>query len=358
MKVLLLGEFSGLNRALKEGVEKLEVDVTLASNGDGWKSIGGADLQLYPIEKRSGLIRKIKNYILFPILDNRFKDYDIVQIISPYIYHWAVGMIPFNKILRNNGRVFVSVAGTDCYNYWYWKNGGFQYKDYIFENNKNLIDSFEKNSIASIVRNKTCKMVFESVDGIIPAAPYEYEVPYEKFNNVRKAIMFPINVDNIEYKPNVVKNKIVIFHGINRYEDKGSKYIIKAMEIVQEKYKNDVECIIVERLPYQEYEKILDRTNIVIDQCRTFGYGINACVSMAKGKVVMSGAEREIVDSVGGFCPIHNIRPNVSQIVNVLEKLILNRKSIERMGYESRLYVEEHHNYIDIAKKYCEEWKQ
>ena len=38
MKILLLGEYSSLHRYLKEGLFEIGYkDVTLASNGDGWK---------------------------------------------------------------------------------------------------------------------------------------------------------------------------------------------------------------------------------------------------------------------------------------------------------------------------------
>lgn len=35
MKVLLVGEFSGFYLNLKQGLQELGVDVTLAANGDG-----------------------------------------------------------------------------------------------------------------------------------------------------------------------------------------------------------------------------------------------------------------------------------------------------------------------------------
>lgn len=47
MKVLLLGEFSGLYRYLKQGLLELGIDTTLAANGDLWKNIGGADFPLF-----------------------------------------------------------------------------------------------------------------------------------------------------------------------------------------------------------------------------------------------------------------------------------------------------------------------
>lgn len=36
-KILLLGEYSGLYHNLKQGLQELGADVTLAANGDAWK---------------------------------------------------------------------------------------------------------------------------------------------------------------------------------------------------------------------------------------------------------------------------------------------------------------------------------
>lgn len=355
-KILLLGEFSGLNKALKEGLLALGKDVVLAANGDAWKKIDGADFPLYPISKGCSLNEKIRNYIVYPINDERFKNYDIVHAITPYLYYWVLGAYPLSWIKRNNDKLFISAAGNDYYHYMAWKNGIIKYDKYVYEGNKRLIKAFEGKSIKSYILNHTCKRVMNMADGIIPCEPYEYEVPYKRFSNLRKAIPLPINIDNIVYSENVIKGKIVIFHGINRYEDKGSKYILEAMKIIKKRYPDKVECISAEKLPYCEYTNLMNRVNIVIDQCRCFGYGINACISMAKGKVVLSGAEKEVVDLLDKNCPVINIRPDINQIVDCLEYLICNRVEIPVIGYESRNYIIRNHNYIKIAELYFKEW--
>ena len=61
MKVLLLGEFSGLYKYLYDGLKEIGVDVIWASNGDGWKKIGGADIRVLPTARTFS--EKIVNYI-------------------------------------------------------------------------------------------------------------------------------------------------------------------------------------------------------------------------------------------------------------------------------------------------------
>ena len=58
MRVLLMGEFSGLFTNLKM-VFELGVDCRLASIGDGWKEIPGSDMPLYTQLKISHQLKSL-----------------------------------------------------------------------------------------------------------------------------------------------------------------------------------------------------------------------------------------------------------------------------------------------------------
>ena len=115
-------------------------------------------------------------------------------------------------------------------------------------------------------------------------------------------------------------------------------------------------------MPLNEYLELLKTSNVVLDQCKCYSYGMNALYAMAQSKIVMSGAEPEAllelnVDQI--HCPIINIVPNVQSIYDQLV-LILDKKnaSINEEGNKSRLYVEKYHNTINIAQKYIEIWQK
>ena len=55
MKILLLGEYSGIHKNLKEGLVELGHDCVVASAGDNWKKIS-TDINLESIFK--GLVGK------------------------------------------------------------------------------------------------------------------------------------------------------------------------------------------------------------------------------------------------------------------------------------------------------------
>ena len=355
MRVLLLGNYSGLGIALKEGLIRNGVDVTLITNGDGWKKMPGADDILFPVGATS-IIKKIQNYIIYPSTCKKFRGYDIVQAPGTNIFYWGAGTAPFENVIKNNGKFFINAAGVDYYLYQSWKKKRLKYQYYMYDNNPELCSESNGNSLASVLMNYRCKRVMKKADGIIPVIPYEYEISYSSFPNLKPVIPLPINTDQILYREQSNHGKLVLFHGINRIKDKGSEYIRDAMSKLQNNYPNDVECIIADRMPYAEYVECLNRANVVIDQCKSYGYGINACMSMAMGKIVMSGAEDEVNKYFNFECPIINIRPDVDYIYDRLISLLDDKKNITEIGIMSRRFVEKYHNYIKIAKQYLDIW--
>ena len=78
---------------------------------------------------------------------------------------------------------------------------------------------------------------------------------------------------------------------------------------------------------------------------------------MAMGKIVMSGAEDEILPTYGeSEHPVINIRPDPDQICAQIEHLIMNRDKIPAMGEASRRFVEKTHSHILVAKQFMDAW--
>ena len=80
MKILLLGEFSNVHTTLAKGLRLLGHEVTLASDGDGWKDYPrDVDLRrpsLGALSSAAYFCRLIKKF-------RQFRGYDIVQLINP-----------------------------------------------------------------------------------------------------------------------------------------------------------------------------------------------------------------------------------------------------------------------------------
>lgn len=353
MKVLLLGEFSSLHRYLKEGLEKIGIDVELYSQGDGWKQIPGADKGL-PQYKGGGICEYIKYIWKYYLLIRTIKNYDVVQIINTRMFPTVLSGRFIRKLGKNNKCISLVSAGEDYPLVKAYKEGKFDF--YMYDFDKNELREYNRKFSNRLVKNEL--RIINSADIIIPSL-YEYAIGYKEYGEkVSKVIPFPINTDNLCYAPNVVKKKIVFFHGLNREASKGTAIIRKAMEKLQEKYPESVEIIIDGHMPFEKYIKIIEKTNVVIDQCLTYGYGINACISMAQGKVVMTPCKKETLEAFGiKESPIINIQADVDQIFSQMEWLVQNKDKITEIGEQSRTYVEEMHDYTRVAQQYLEAWE-
>lgn len=352
MKILLLGEYSGIFRNLKEGLFALGHDVKIASRGDNWKKIKN-DIAL---EKNlPGTIGKFQRRIYpFTILD-KLTGYDVVQIINPFIFphDFGINETILKKVIVNNDKTFLSAAGTDPV---YFDSCNLILRYSPIESFKRYDLKIEKHPYETKAMHKWNDKLSSLVHGIIPIM-YEYQVGYKNCKNCKNIIPMPINTDNIGYNSNRILGKIVVFHGLNREGFKGSHMIKAAMQRVRDDYPDEVEIIIDGKLPLNEYLKILNKSNIVIDQAYSYSYGMNALYAMAMGKIVFSGSEPESLKAFGiKENPVVNILPDENQIYNKLKYFIENKNMIPEWGLSSRKYAEVHHHYKTIAKKYLNIW--
>ena len=112
MKILLLGEFSNVHTTLAKGLRLLGHEVTLASDGDGWKD--------YPrdVDLRRPSLGALSSAVYFCRLIKQFREfrgYDIVQLINPiFLPLKAERMGVFYKYLRrHNRRLVLGAFGMD-----------------------------------------------------------------------------------------------------------------------------------------------------------------------------------------------------------------------------------------------------
>ena len=106
-------------------------------------------------------------------------------------------------------------------------------------------------------------------------------------------------------------------------------------------------------MPLNEYLLQMEEANIIIDQCYTDSYGMNAIEALSMGKIVLSGNEPNNVIEFGvDYCPVINIKPSVDCIVNELTKLINEPAKLKDLSYQSMLYASQVHNCEKVATKY------
>ena len=354
MKVLLLGEFSSLHRYLKEGLQELGgIDVKLFANGDSWKKIGGADGSLF--NYYGGIPGRIKTYGEALRNARSLEGYDVVQIMYPQVYPHAVNRRICKMLAESNKCFSLVAAGDDLALVTAYREGKLDY--YMMDYDKTPLALYDCESFKGRKKIAVEKKIVSRADVIIPSL-YEYTLGYEGNDRLSGVIPFPINTDSISYSDNKVGEKVVFFHGLNKELAKGTPFIRAALERLQEKYPHDVEVIIDGKMPFDKYVEVMNRANVVVDQCCSHGYGINACIAMAQGKVVMAGSREHTLSAFGiESSPILHVEPSVDQIFSQLEYILENRKNIAQWGIDSRRYVEDMHHYVKVAARYVDAWK-
>lgn len=353
MKILLVGEYSGLHNNLKDGLVALGHEVVIAATGDGFKKIG-VDISFDSEHK--GWVGKFER-ILKPLFNvNRLTDFDVVQFINPVIFSTKLNFnaLFMRYLINSNEKSFLLGAGCDAI---FWQKTRKILKYGPFDDALR----FDLKSISHPVYGSEKSLNWNNelislVNGVIPIM-FEYEIGYQGEENVKPCIPIPINIDKIKYSHNKVTDKLVVFHGLNRYGFKGTRVVESAFERLKLKYENKMDLVIDGKMPLQKYLDLINRTNVIIDQVFSHSCGMNALFSMAMGKCVLGGAEPESLISLNiKKTPVINITPDYLSIVEAIEGIQDNVQEIERIGYESRRFVEVNHNYLNVAQQYCNAW--
>ena len=350
MKILLFGEYSGLFNSLKDGLINLGHDVFLVSNGDYHKN--------YPSDYRYDMYFKGKIGNAVSLINvfthlKLFSGFDVVLIISVNpLFKQSISKVFIEYLIHNNKKVFISGAGLNTYSFNFWSNSfNSKYNEYTKLDYEGAPHKYAFPFKVNKSRLGIEKKIFDNINGYIPIM-YEYSEPYRDYNNLIKTIPIPINLSKFEYKPNFVNKKIVFFHGITR-ACKGGKYILEAFDLLSKKYSKEAEFIAKGGLPFNEYMELIERTNVILDDANAYSLGMNGLFSMAKGKIVMGGAEPVANAELGyEYCPAINLTSNVKSIINSVENIIERKMELEQIGYLSRRFVEEYHDYNKVAQEY------
>lgn len=350
MKILLLGEYSGLHKNLALGLRELGHDVQVMSEGDGWKNIT-SDIQLPSL---SGLSywNKLKAIFIYNKIFFTLPKYDVVHIINPRVFYTPYKIFTLFYLFFKHRKVFLSGAGEDTYYYKYGYNKLFRY---WFYSDLDVLPSYK--GIRKVWFNSIQQYIEKRIISFIPSG-CEYKLAWEKYSKVKIADFIPMAL-HIDEKPLIGKtnNKIVFFHGLNRDDVKGTKFITKALKQLEQEYPKEVEVIIEGGLPLDEYLKVLNKADVVLDQCKSYGYGMNALYAMSLGKVVMSGAEPECIANMPvDTVPVINIKPDVAQIYDQLVKIVNKKAQLVTLKNDSFDYVNKYHNPIAVAQAYVKEF--
>lgn len=381
MKILLLGEYSGVHTNLSAALKKRGHIVHCVHNGDGFKSFQADTFIIYKtISSNSKLLQNIINlyYLVlvysglkgvFQILPyiktlRTFKNYDIVQIINPRFlagFGPLVNLVVFFSLKRDNHKVFLCALGDDYFWVKYCLDKNFKYS--MFD--RLSLKTFKKFAYGlqyryGLFNPYLNKYVAKNVNAIIPGI-YDYYVAYKSFDNCSEIV--PIIIDNEISKNDKLKKReypINIFHGWqpDRGFLKGNDLFDKALTALKEKYPSKINYEIVGGIPYDEYVNCFKSSDIFLDQCFSQDCGVNALIGLAEGKAVLSGFEENVKKYYGiDYYPLVNVEPNIEFIYLAVEKIILDPSLLDKYSFNALKFIKDFHSEDYVISKYLKIWK-
>ncbi|HCM59965.1 MAG TPA: hypothetical protein DIS74_06265 [Bacteroidales bacterium] len=364
-RILILGEYSGFSLNLKSGLKRNGCEVTVFTSGDSFKQLEYDRDDLYIRARDFSFLglrlkgtRRIRDF--FNLLKiQRFKQknraaFDLILVLNPdflsagYCFKGHFTVRDCERLLKTTGKFFLSACGVDIPYLRYGANMRYwPFSDHSPGSVNEMLAMLDENLFRELI---------SEVDGVIPVM-YDFAFPYRQLNGVlpvkiEKAIPLPLSTDSIRYEPVKAEGIIKILHGRSRDDFKGSDIIIKAMKNLREKYPDKVELILPGKLPLKDYLEVVRTADIVIDQCRSFSYAMNALFAMAMGKTVLSGNEPECSVELGFQSPVINILPDSTFIENTLESLVLDPIRIKAHGRAGRECIMKYHDAGVVASQY------
>lgn len=353
MKILLVGEYSGFHNNLKAGLINLGHEVRIVSFSDGFKNIPVDDSldvkNLSPCGVvNSFYIRLNLLRFLWQVYNTR---YDVIQLVNAHYLDFSFfpSRLAVLILKWSTDRLYLSACGTDAV---YVHNAPTRLPYNMFKD----VDSFDNDKRFDYYKtNKALsynKFVVRQVEGIIPTS-LDYALPYNGQSKLCREIQLPVDITLYRNSSVVNKKKLIVFHPLNRYGFKGTRFIEDAFEYLSKEFSNEVSFVIRGKMPMSDYLNLLQAAHIVVDQVYSLGIGMNAAISLSLGKVVISGNEYGTL--LHSESPVINIRPDLDCIISVIREAIRNYNA-ESSPKRSRKFAEQYLDSKLVADRYMQQW--
>lgn len=356
MKILLLGEYSGVHSTLAMGLRQLGHEVTVASNGDFWKDYPrDTDLARTP-GKLGGMKLLAKVGSLLP----QWRGYDVVQLINPMFLELKAERIAhvYRYLRRHNRAMVLCAMGLD----YYWVHEcitrkPLRYSDFNFgdELRTDPIAIRDRDDWLKTPKGELNKEIAKDCDAIV-ASPYENYACYKPLFADKTTFMpFPIvPQQNIDDSGNIDTVKLFIGISKGRSAYKGTDIMLRAAEDLQSRYQDRMQLMKAEGVPFAKYQKMMDGSDVIMDQLYSYTPAMNALLAMSKGIVVIGGGEPENYEILGEqeLRPIVNVLPSYDSVYKETEQLLLHKERIPILKIQSQEYIRRHHHYLKVARQY------
>ena len=362
MKILLFGEYSNVHATLARGLRRLGHEVTVVSDGDRWKAYP-RDIDI--TRRGTGVFATLRYLWKVWRVVHSLRGYDVVQIINPMMLELKAErqMWAYRMLRRNNKRMVMGAFGMDHY----WVKAGcdchtFRYSDFNMGSELRIypMGETEKRDWLEGAKGRLNRLIANDCDLIVTGL-YEYDASYRPhFPQKTHFIPMPIELpDESLCAPIYDGGKIRFFIGIQRTrsEYKGTDIMLRALRRLEQDYGERIEVRVAENVPFEEYKRMLGTSHVILDQLYSYTPAMNALLAMSCGMIVVGGGEPENYDILGEseLRPIINVQPSEDDVYcQIRDRIILHPENVATLQRQSRLYVERHHEYVQIAMRWMD----
>ncbi|MEB8382652.1 glycosyltransferase [Acinetobacter junii] len=376
MKVLLLGEYSGVHTNLSKALKEKGYLVDLIHNGDSYKEFDADYLIKYNYYSSKSVFLNFFIRIYYVLLlysgfqgffqifkylkkIKALKNYDIVQIINPIFlsdFGFVVNMFVFLYLKFNNKKIFVCALGDDFSYVFFCLKKGFKYSMFDRLGLKTIHRYlYQLHYVFGFMGVGYHYIVLSMVNGIIPGL-YDYYAVYKHKKKCTRIIPIIVSQD---YGKSSFSYPIKVFHGWQPRKEyrKGNDILHKVFLKLKENHPDKINYEVVGGVKYAEYVKMYRNSDLFVDQCFSQDTGVNGLLGMAQGKVVISGFEKEVKDYYGiNYNPLLNVEPQEDLMYQTIENVILDLGTVEQYSINAFRFISDFHNSDYVVGLYNEVW--
>lgn len=365
-RILLLGDYSNLHSQLGKTLRAMGHDVTVMSSGSGFQNTA-RDID---ISRRPGKLGGLELTLrCMTSLHKYMRGYDIVALQHEHFLHLKPSRLRyfFDRLRGENGRVFLSFAGTnvtyidEALNV----NSPVRYNEYRIGNEHNRFYTASHDKLEQWLTPEMRaynEYVMSRIDGAVTGL-YEYDVAARTVLGDDKVAYGGLPIDVEALSPVALPEdidcvKLFLGRHRGRLVEKGTDLLEIASRRVEGRMPGRCELRIVENLPYDEYVKVFCSSHVVLDQVYSYTPATNALIAMARGLNVVSGGEPEFYDFIGEKAnrPIINAPTDLDELTEALADVVGHPELIAERGRRSREFVVKHNAAEVVAQRYLNFW--
>ncbi|HVL30572.1 MAG TPA: glycosyltransferase [Sphingomicrobium sp.] len=355
MKVLLIGEASGVHRNLKKGLREHGVEALhlVTSDSASWKWYDGAFAPDWP-GKLGGIARNVAPFVKIA----RMPDYDVANFINTitavhglWTRYWDIPLI------RRKAKLMSYYAlGCD--------------EIALIRHNPALPYTPCQTCLASgeVLGRDCAKLLnprFAQSQALVrrhfdfgASSMLEYGHTEALFPGRFRRIPFPVDAEPIAFRPARNRPRPLIVHTPTRRGFKGTSIVLDAMDRLGRR-RGDFEFRVVEGLSYADYLAAMGEADVVIDQVYSQSSGMNGLEMLAAGKVMLTGSTPlgRAYFPFGDESPAIDAPPDAAELAQAVSNLLDRKSEFPALAEAGRVYVLKHHDPVKVAGQFLDGWR-